>query len=264
MSFPYNKVKTVVTGELITASDRNSEHDNHINNNIPENTDDYSTNTTEMQINTDPYPAGSPSLATSLSEEIERLRYLIKQITGETQWYIDPDTDMVALKSGTVVANLNADMVDGINGVSLELISGHNSSVSAYTNIAQGITGGSGYEKLTFATEQWDSLNEFDNVTNHRFTAQASGKYLINFKADVESTTATFQAFVEIYKNGAGIDFFGELTVVANVSYYPTIACSVLLNLIANDYIEIYAEHNNATNTRSFVKKYLQIQKVSN
>src|SRR3972149_10497108 len=101
MSFPYNKVKTVVTGELITASDRNSEHDNHINNNIPENTDDYSTNTTEMQINTDPYPAGSPSLATSLSEEIERLRYLIKQITGETQWYIDPDTDMVALKRGT-------------------------------------------------------------------------------------------------------------------------------------------------------------------
>ena len=102
MSFPYNKVKTVVTGELITASDRNSEHDNHINNNIPENIDDYSTNTTEMQTNTDPYPADTPSLATSLSEEIERLRYLIKQITGEAQWYIDPDisiNDLAGLKS---------------------------------------------------------------------------------------------------------------------------------------------------------------------
>ena len=105
MSFPYNKVKTVVTGELITASDRNSEHDNHINNNIPENIDDYSTNTTEMQTNTDPYPAGTPSLAISLSEEIERLRYLIKQITGEAQWYIDPDisiNDLAGLKSKIV------------------------------------------------------------------------------------------------------------------------------------------------------------------
>src|SRR3990172_8388618 len=98
----YSKVKTVVDGETITAADRNAEHDNHITNSIPTMIDDYSANATEMQTTTDPYPGAVASLATHLAGELERLRYLIKQITGEAQWYIDPDTDLtlVATKVG--------------------------------------------------------------------------------------------------------------------------------------------------------------------
>jgi hypothetical protein len=91
MGGTYSKVKTVITGETITASDRNAEHDNHINNADPDGIGDASANTTEMQATADPYPGASPSLATDLRGEVQRLRYLIKQIIGEAQWYIDPD-----------------------------------------------------------------------------------------------------------------------------------------------------------------------------
>ena len=94
----YSKVKTVVDGETITAADRNAEHDNHITNAIPTMHDDYSANATEMQVTTDPYPGAVESLATALAGELARLRYLIKQITGEAQWYIDPDTTLADAK----------------------------------------------------------------------------------------------------------------------------------------------------------------------
>jgi hypothetical protein len=91
MSGTYSKVKTVITGETITAADRNAEHDNHISNADPDGIGDASANVTEMQATADPYPGGSPSLATDLRGELQRLRYVIDQIVGEAQWYIDPD-----------------------------------------------------------------------------------------------------------------------------------------------------------------------------
>src|SRR3990167_3826335 len=93
----YSKVTTVSTGGTILASDRNSEHDNHITNCTPAGVDDYSTNATQMQSTTDPYPAAAESLATSLAGEFEPIRYVIKQVSGEAQWYIDPDVTLVTL-----------------------------------------------------------------------------------------------------------------------------------------------------------------------
>lgn len=85
----YSKITTVVTGGTILASDRNAEHDNHITNMTPAGVDDYSTNATQMQSTTDPYPSSSESLPTSLAGELERLRYVIKQMSGKSQWYVD-------------------------------------------------------------------------------------------------------------------------------------------------------------------------------
>ena len=60
---------------------------------------DESDNAATMQANTDPYPLAVASLATTLQGEILRIRYLIKQITGETHWYIDPDNNLATLES---------------------------------------------------------------------------------------------------------------------------------------------------------------------
>ena len=84
-------------GLTLTAAIYNADHTNHITNHITTMMDDYSANATEMQSTADPYPAASESLATTLAGEIERLRYLIKQITGESQWYIDPDADIATM-----------------------------------------------------------------------------------------------------------------------------------------------------------------------
>lgn len=97
MGANFSKLVTVADGQTITAAERNAEIDNILSNFTPTGMDDHSTNATQMQSTTDPYPGATESLPTSLAGELERIRYLIKQITGETQWYVDPNTDITVL-----------------------------------------------------------------------------------------------------------------------------------------------------------------------
>lgn len=94
----YTKIKTVITGETITASDRNAEHDNHITNQNFAGLDDYSATVAEMKVSVDPFASSTEVLATNGQGEIERLRYQIDRI-GEalrgsdfTEWYHDMPT----------------------------------------------------------------------------------------------------------------------------------------------------------------------------
>lgn len=94
MSYPPSAFKTWTSGEILTASDLNNTVTTINNSNQTEDIDDYSVSTAEMRTQTDPFPAGSPSLATALSEEIARLRYQVHQILNalypsKTYWYED-------------------------------------------------------------------------------------------------------------------------------------------------------------------------------
>lgn len=92
----FSRVKTW-GAEVLTYADLNAEFDNVLTNLTPSGIDDESANDSAAQATSDPYPAAALSKATSLQGEIQQLRYLIKQITGETQWYIDPDLTIAAL-----------------------------------------------------------------------------------------------------------------------------------------------------------------------
>ena len=74
----------------LTSSQYIAEHQNHINNMDPDGVGDASASATEMRATADPYPASAESLATDLRGEIERLRYVVSQLNGETYWYQDP------------------------------------------------------------------------------------------------------------------------------------------------------------------------------
>jgi hypothetical protein len=106
----FSRVKTWIAGETLTASDLNAEFDNILNNFDPDGMDDASANATAMQATADPYPGATESLATDLRGEIQRLRYLIKQITGESQWYIDPD-NTVAVLAANLIAPSTTEML---------------------------------------------------------------------------------------------------------------------------------------------------------
>jgi hypothetical protein len=93
----FSRNTTWSDGQTLTASALNAEFDNILNNLDPDGIDDASANTTAMQSTADPYPGGAESLATNLEGELHRLRYLIKQISGEAQWYIDTDTDLATI-----------------------------------------------------------------------------------------------------------------------------------------------------------------------
>lgn len=95
--------------EVLNNTDLNIEIDNILNHLNPDGLDDYSANIAQMRTVTDPGEVGAESLATSLSGEIERLRYEIKEIKGGTtaQWYsVAPSSlsDLRQLVGGTTLS----------------------------------------------------------------------------------------------------------------------------------------------------------------
>ncbi len=90
MGAEFGRVKAWIAGEVLTASDLNAEFDNILNNLTPAGIDGESENLIAMRATADPYAGDVEVPATSLRGEIQQIRYLLKQITGEEYWYIDP------------------------------------------------------------------------------------------------------------------------------------------------------------------------------
>ena len=83
---------------------------NQIKNNLdPDTIEDASANITEMQATTDPYPGASESLADALRGELKRMRYQLDAIIGKTNWYQDPDTNLLLeFNKGADIASVAA------------------------------------------------------------------------------------------------------------------------------------------------------------
>lgn len=91
------RIKTWVSTEDVTYIDLNAEFNNILDNLTPLYVDDYSTNTAQMQVQTDPGEVGTESKATTLAGEIARIRFILKEITGEDYWYESPSTTLLGL-----------------------------------------------------------------------------------------------------------------------------------------------------------------------
>ena len=96
MAAIFSRLKNFVA-ETLNAADVNAEFDNILNNFNPDQMNDYSANVTEMRTKTSPGAVGSESLATTTAGEIERLRYMLATVTGETQWYTAPSHTLASL-----------------------------------------------------------------------------------------------------------------------------------------------------------------------
>jgi len=77
------------TGTTLTANIYNNSHQNHIDQ-TPATYDDFSSTVAQMKSTADPGEVGTESQATALSGELERIRFVIKEITGMDQWYETP------------------------------------------------------------------------------------------------------------------------------------------------------------------------------
>lgn len=104
MGATFSRIKTWIAGETLTASDLNAEFNQIYNNLDPTGIDDESANDAAAQATSDPYAGSSLVKATSLEGELQQLRYLIAQITGETYWYIDPDNDIATIHAALIEA----------------------------------------------------------------------------------------------------------------------------------------------------------------
>jgi hypothetical protein len=117
----FSRLKNFVA-ETLTASDVNAEFDNILDNFEPDQMDDYSTNVTEMQANTSPGSVGSESLATTTAGELERLRFMLKAVTGETQWYTAPSQTLASLGASVGGGIPNNRTISGLERGSSQLV----------------------------------------------------------------------------------------------------------------------------------------------
>lgn len=99
MGANFGRVKTWSTTEDVTSSDLNAEFDNILTNLVPTGLDDYSASVGQMQTTADPGEVGTESLATTLAGEIARLRHMIGEITGESEWYESPIASLTGLSN---------------------------------------------------------------------------------------------------------------------------------------------------------------------
>jgi len=84
----FSRTKTWIA-ETLTAADLNAEFDNILNNLIPAGLDDESASDAAMQAVADPYPGSAISKPTSLTGELQRIRYQLNALVGGTYWYED-------------------------------------------------------------------------------------------------------------------------------------------------------------------------------
>ena len=101
-------ITTRVAGETLTAAKYNADHQNHVDNQTPQQTDDYSSNAAQMQTGTDPGEVGTESLPTSLSGELERIRFTIEEFKSAldpsvAQWYESVTVGDISLDSSSVI-----------------------------------------------------------------------------------------------------------------------------------------------------------------
>ena len=105
---PCSVFRTWATGDSLTAGDLNSSFTTAVATNMVFSClNDYSATNAQMQTTTDPYPSGAESLATTGQGELERLRFVLRNLkrqvdnVGVTQWYIP--TNRLTNKSGAGV-----------------------------------------------------------------------------------------------------------------------------------------------------------------
>ena len=103
---------------------------------------------------------------------------------------------------------------------------------------------------VDFAAESFDTDSFHDNVTNNsRITIPTGkgGKYLVQTCSAYQSSgTGTRQSY--IYKNGSNILYFEGATGIGNRSDNN----SVVLNLVAGDYLQFYTNQNSGGNLTLF------------
>jgi hypothetical protein len=105
------------------------------------------------------------------------------------------------------------------------------------------------FTKAQFSTEVIDTDSAYDNSTNYRFTVPTGGdgKYfvLLRLQIDSEANTNLDVAKAFIYKNGSAISSpvnygTGEFNFAANPPREAGVVVSVIIDLVAGDYLEAY------------------------
>lgn len=112
---------------------------------------------------------------------------------------------------------------------------------SAYLSFGQTITA-STWSKASVNTKLFDSGNNFDAVTNFRYTFPVNGYYYITGQVQLTTAGAGSGSVAQgaIYKNGSQFIVSGVNQMSGNANIIPTATMGGLYYFVAGDYIELY------------------------
>ena len=141
------------------------------------------------------------------------------------------DTDELLISDAGTLKRIDVSLVGGKNTPNFKVDLSANISVANSTNV-----------KITWDVEQWDTANAF---ASNKFTVPSGqgGKYFFHAQyimADLGGSDKQMQ--IKLFKNGSEISYGynrGERD--------RTCEINTVLNLSANDYIEVYARQNGGT-----------------
>ena len=159
------------------------------------------------------------------------------------------ETNTIDTVSGTTtltIGSTNTSTIDFSNPANVTLNAAMKNQHAFFAADCSGISfASSSSTKMIYQTELFD-LSSAYNTTNGRFTAPEAGYYYFfaNWRAPVASGN-NCRCDISFYKNGTA---FGAINGMnqTNSNDYASYGTAVL-NLVANDYIEVYGNQNGTT-----------------
>ena len=119
---------------------------------------------------------------------------------------------------------------------------GFSAEVSANFTVSNSV-----WTKMPANTEDWDFTNDYDNVTNYRFTPSVEGYYLVTAHTRAFATTTLNQHNCSLYKNGSNFKQFFLNKDLATAEGNGSV--TVYMNG-TTDYLEVYVNVNGSGTLR--------------
>ena len=152
--------------------------------------------------------------------------------------------------SGTLELQSDSTTIATVDSNGLTMASGKNlitnaptfrASLSSNLSLPTGIV-----TKLPLSIEEWDTNNNFDNVTNYRFTPTVAGYYAFT-GAVFGSVAVNARLGTCVHKNGAPASWAFSSGVVSDGGGSANVSTILYANG-SSDYFELYVLQNQGTN----------------
>ena len=125
-------------------------------------------------------------------------------------------------------------------------------SFRAYPSSTQSIST-STWTKVTLDSEEWDTDSAFDSTTNSRFTVPTGegGKYVFHYGTYLQGPDDGEETSVRLYLNGSPVAYSWVLQNSPKANCAFAFGKSVVINLSASDYVELWIYHNTGSSKNS-------------
>lgn len=150
----------------------------------------------------------------------------------------------------------NANLLDLVDGGETTLhthaggVGAFTSRCDVYRTTTDQTLNNSTYTRIQYNTERYDNLNEFDSTTNYRFTASATGYYIVSASFRLGTGADGKVCEIVLLKNNDGGTTIGTYDYGAVCSFHMSattakvVTVTKLFYLAANDYVEAFAWQN--------------------